>query len=532
MEDKIRRRRVTEIGAALLVALFALAACSNSNNNDAPSAPLKPKAENPLVEGPVTGGGSDDCCVLVGGLVDLRDEGYMPGTPFYSGLSYDESELDYRETEFFISGTAHSYIGTDELGDDGVWFVQTADAAEFRSRIVVQRPVDPEKFNGTVVVEWFNVSGGLDASPDFLAMHTELVREGYVWVGVSAQSAGVEGGGGAFDISLKVVDSERYGRLSHPGDSFSYDIFSQAAQAVRNPVGLDPLEGLKVERMVAVGQSQSAFRLVTYYNAVHPTIDLFDGFIIHSRSGSGASISQAPQVEVPVPEVVFIRTDLPEPVITLQSETDIFRLNSVVARQADSDKFRLWEVAGTAHSDIYTTLKSPGDRGHNPKVVDVIPEPQVRPPFITCDFPANDGPMHFVAKAALHAIDNWIRNNQAAPSAPLLSTDEAGTAFTHDNLGNVEGGVRTPYVDAPVAVLHGEGQPPADVFCGLFGTTAQFDKAQLSELYPSKDVYVNAIDTATDSAVDAGFLLPADALLIKARAKTSPLPAAQPSAGD
>jgi len=107
------------------------------------------------------------------------------------------------------------------------------------------------------------------------------MREGYAWVGVSAQAAGIEGGG-TFGLPLKAVDTERYGNLNHPGDSFAYDIFSQAAQSVRNPAGLDPLEGLEVQRMIGVGQSQASFHLVTYVNAIHPTIDLFDGFLIHS----------------------------------------------------------------------------------------------------------------------------------------------------------------------------------------------------------------------------------------------------------
>jgi endonuclease YncB( thermonuclease family) len=60
--------------------------------------------------------------------------------------------------------------------------VATADTAPFKSRIVVLRPEAEGDFNGTVLVEWFNVSGGVDASPDWTQMHTELVREGYAWV--------------------------------------------------------------------------------------------------------------------------------------------------------------------------------------------------------------------------------------------------------------------------------------------------------------------------------------------------------------
>jgi hypothetical protein len=509
----------TSLFAVLLLSV-ALAACSDGNDSDPQI--RKSRADNPAIEGPITGGGGADCCIINFGplAVDLREQGYTPGTPFYAGLSFDEAEVDYLETEYFISGTATSYSANDPLGSDGVWTAVPADTAGYVSRIVVLQPMDSARFNGTVVVEWFNVTGGLDAAPDWTQMHTELIREGYAWVGVSAQSVGIEGGG-AFDLPLKVIDPERYGRLHHPGDSFSYDIFSQAAQAVRNPVGLDPLGGLQVRRMIAIGESQSAFRLATYFNAIHPTIELFDGFVIHSRGSGSAMLSQPPQAEIETPNPVFIRTDLPEPVITLQTETDIFRLNSIAIRQSDSAKFRLWEVAGSAHSDVYTTIKGPIDRGDDPAVADVISNKDARPPFIQCAVPVNDGPGHWVLKAAVAAVDNWIRHGEAAPSAPLLSLNGDGTDFDYDELGNVKGGVRTPYVDAPVARLSGEGQPPADSFCRLFGTTELFDAATLATLYPDSATYVNAIDTAADSAVAAGFLRPADADLIKARARTS-----------
>jgi Alpha/beta hydrolase domain len=526
------RNRLSAMGITSLLLACALTGCSDgSDNNPLDNASL-PQADNPVVEGPVTGGGADDCCFLTFGslVIDLRDiGGYTPGTAFYGRpLLYDEGEVGYRETEYFISGTAKSYIATEALRSDGVWPIEGADAAPYKSRIVVDRPINDADFNGTVVVEWFNVSGGLDSSPDWNQMHTELTREGYVWVGVSAQFAGVEGGG-PIAIPLKGVDAERYGSLHHPGDSFSYDIFSQAAQAVRNPVGLDPLEGLQVQRMIAVGQSQSAARLLTYVNAVHPTVDLFDGFVIHGRYVGSASLSQLPQAEVPTPDPVFIRDDLAEPVLILQSETDIILLNAVTQRQPDSAMVRQWEVAGASHADVYTSQpKGSLDKGNDPTVADVISTLDVQPPFISCSIPVNDGPGHWVAKAAIAALNRWINTGEAAPHAPLLALNAQGTAFELDDLGNVKGGIRTPYVDAPVATLSGLGQPGGDAFCGLYGTTLLFDDAQLSTLYPDKQTYINAIDTTTDSAVDAGFIVPADGALIKARARTSPLPTSHP----
>ena len=88
-------------------------------------------------------------------------------------------------------------------------------------------------------------------------------------------------------------------------------------------------------------------------------------------------------------------------------------------------------------------------------------------------------------------------------------------------MGNVTGGLRNPYVDVPVAILHGEGQPRTDSFCNLFGTTELFDEVQLAELYPSKQSYIDAIDESVDNSVDQRFLRPADAALIKAQARLS-----------
>jgi hypothetical protein len=197
--------------------------------------------------------------------------------------------VGYSQAEFFISGTAASYTKNGQLKDDGKWTVTPSTEAAYKTRILVYRPIDPSRFNGTVIVEWLNVSGGLDAAADWLGAHTELIRDGFAWVGVSAQALGVEGGVSLLGLpvmALKTTDPARYGSLFHPGDSFSYDIYSQAAQAVRRPSGANPLDDLKVARVIATGDSQSAFRMVTYIDAIHPRDDIYDGFLVHSRGST------------------------------------------------------------------------------------------------------------------------------------------------------------------------------------------------------------------------------------------------------
>lgn len=83
---------------------------------------------------------------------------------------------------------------------------------------MVDRPANPARFNGTVIVEWLNDTAGSDTAAQWTNGHDELVRDGFAWVGVSAQQVGVD--------ALKQADPVRYAALSHPGDSYSYDIFS------------------------------------------------------------------------------------------------------------------------------------------------------------------------------------------------------------------------------------------------------------------------------------------------------------------
>jgi len=445
--------------------------------------------------------------------------------PFVAGtVGLRLEDLGYEQREYFISGTAASYRNAGELGSDGLWTVEPADTAEYKTRILVYEPIDPSAFSGTVLVEWLNVSGGLDAAPDWIAAHTEIVREGHVWVGVSAQIVGIEGseGGLGLGLYLKAIRPERYASLMHPGDSFSYDMYAQAAQAIRNPVGIKPLGDLVAKRVIALGESQSAGRMATYVNALGPRYDVFDGYLIHSRGGGSAALSQAPQVDVATPDVVHLREDLDDPVLMFQTESDLLLLGSLPSRQPDSRMFRLWEVAATAHADVYTLVTGNTDLGDDPSVAEVIETTQGAPlpGIITCDTPINSGPQHWVLDAGLHGLVHWVTSGEALPQAARLSVTADGEAFQLDELGNVLGGVRTNYVDAPVAVLSGLGQTGSS-FCRIFGTTQLLDSAKLSELYPTHQSYVDAVRSSTQSAVDAGFLLPPDAALINTQAEGS-----------
>jgi len=469
----------------------------------------------PIVEGPITG----------------------PGAPFLINTSPDQAlaAAGYEAKEYFVSGNATSYRGVNNLPTNGMWEVEPAKSAAYKTRILVYRPVNAAKFNGTVVMEWFNVSGGLEAAPDWTFMHTELLRRGYAWIGVSAQYGGVEGSTstslGLVKMDLKTVDAKRYGSLNHPGDEYSYDIYSQVASAIRNPGRVNPLAGCHVERILAVGESQSAMQLTTYINAILPHVQLFDGFLLHGRPLTAAPLGNIPLIEddwsklerIDLSNIapVLIRTDIDVPVLILESETDVMILGYYQARQDDTDKIRVWEMAGTAHADLYAVVAGVSDTGNDPSIANVVEVSSPYPGIIECALPINAGPQHFIAKAAIHQLDKWVRIGVPPKPAPRLEITGDPPEFVLDAQGNVKGGVCTPYVDVPIARLSGLGQPEVSIITALFGTTKLFDKVTLSRLYPNHRTYVTAVKRSTDAAVRAGFLMPEDGKLIKAAAAAS-----------
>jgi len=425
---------------------------------------------------------------------------------------FDLAAVGYEEREYFLSGTASAFTNVNELGPDGHWDIESGEEAPYTTRVLVRRPVAEADFNGTVLVEWMNVSSGFDTTPAWDSAHVEIVRQGYAWVGVTAQFVGVYGREGSIvPFHLKGFDPRRYELLEHPGDSFSYDIFSQLARAIRSPGGLNVLEGLTPEYLLGTGDSQSAFYLTTYINAVHPLYNPFDGYLVQSRASYSAPLAQDPQTAIATPEEVFFRTDLNVPVLVFQTETDVLRerLNSVLVRQDDTDILRYWEVAGTAHTDLYSSGAGWTDAGDDPSASAVREVDNIQG-FIQCESAINAGPMHYVFNAALDALNSWVVAGEAPPIAePLLVSDDR-SALLLDDLGLARGGVRTPYVDTPVAVLSGFGQS-GESFCGLFGTTKLFSAGLLAMLYSDQDSYVAAFRAAAEEAVTAKFLLPVDA---------------------
>jgi hypothetical protein len=407
-------------------------------------------------------------------------------------MAFDLAPYGYAEEEYFVSGTAKTYTAEPTT-------------AEYTTRMLVRRPVDPKHFNGTVIVEWNNVTAQHDQSPDWFWSYPMALREGFAYVVVSAQKAGICC---ATPLTLQVIDNGRYGELSHPGDDYSFDMFSQVAKALRDPQGVDPLGGLKVQRALAAGHSQSASRLYSYVTTVHGDADVFDGFFI---DGGGSQTWPAE----PLDPVLHVREE------GWQA--------SPVEPNVDRN-YRLWEVAGATHAD-YWVLRQQFD---NPERL-VPQQPQFGPGWrereeeiagnygydleprqTTCPVGGGMFPKRYTVSAGLKRLDEWVRTERPAPRVPRLEFDANGQ-IARDEHGNGKGGLRLPPIDVPVATY-------VSGACQLFGVTLPLPPTTLRELYPTHDDYVSKMRAATDRAVAAGILLPEDAADLMQRAQASLIP--------
>jgi len=428
------------------------------------------------VTGPVTGGDKD-------------------GKPNNAAPAKLLADAGYVEEEFFLAGDATSYQPEGTWGEDGKWSVTTGSTAPYVTRVLVRRPTSAAKFNGSVMVEWMNVTAGADVAVDFGYANRELLEKGYIYVGVTAQKVGSD--------ATKGSDATRYASMAHPGDEYSYDMFTQAGRAtLANKVF--PAE-FGVKRIIADGESQSASRMTTYINAIQKQVDVYDAFLVHSRSDRTTGVAAGQQT----PTGALIRTDLRSPTLVVLTETDV--LGNLKSKQDDSDTYRRWEVAGSAHVDNYDLAVLSGTDPKEPAGLGKI-----------CEKPINMAHQYWVMNAGLHHLDAWINKGPLPPKGDRLTVNADGTAYEVDAQGNSKGGIRLPDVEAPIAVFAGLGNNPS--FCRLYGSTVAFDAAKLAQLYPDHAAFVAKFGAAVDALHSQGFILDGDLPDAKAYAQNAKVP--------
>jgi hypothetical protein len=480
-----RRTVVAVLAAALLLTLTVPPPAA-----DAAGGTLTVPA--PAVEGPIP--------------ATVEPPGQPRDYPFLA-TPIDLASRGYVEEEYFIS-KAPSAPGA---GDGACTYTTTAGQTgsvsscngAYKTRIVVRRPASDAAFNGTVLLEWQNVTAQYDVDHYWLESNEHIVREGYAWVGVSAQRAGVHPlfpvcapqleATWIFCNGLRTWSPLRYGtqggNLNIPSDDLSFDIFSHAAQALRSPdpAGPAPLGDLEPDTVIALGTSQSAGRLNTLHNSIHPlqaepVIDAY--FLGEARTA--------------------LRTDLDVPVLRLLSEVDV----AASYAPADADNYRHWEVAGSSHADA----------GFTEPIQAFVEQGVILQSEPSCNRPAPSRiPKRYTYHAAWDAMVRWVQDGTPPPIAPRIAFADGAIVRGPD--GNAQGGIQLSEHAVPTA-YNGTGNG-GGTFCNLFGVHEPFTDAQLRALYRNPGSYTSQVARVNNDNRRAGYIVSADAAASTQAAATS-----------
>ncbi|GIE94230.1 alpha/beta hydrolase domain-containing protein [Paractinoplanes rishiriensis] len=428
--------------------------------------------------------------------------GPIPATgeshPFFA-TDLDLAARGYLEQEFFYRGAANVYdatvapgIGARPSPSPTAAIVSTGH--HYQTRMVVRRPARADRFNGTVIVEWLNATSQYDVEALWFRTHEFLLRDGYAWVGITAQSAPVTHPA----LGLKAFDPHRYGGLDltaggtlTSGDPLSFDVYAQGLQAVRRTGVLGTLRP-GIRTVIAAGVSQSAGRVSVFANAIQP----------RNRPVADAALLYVGGER--------LRADLTMPVFKVLSETEFAaapasNASEVSSLQPDTGLMRTWAVAGTSHSDWasfavrYALLQ-------RDQPTAALQDNCARPSRSRI-------PDRYSLSAAMHHLARWAQRRAVPPTAPLISLAPGGLTVVRDAGGNALGGLRLAPFEVPVAVDTGvnENRPGATGLCFLNGTHLPFDRATLTSRYPDRRTYLTRFTAAVRDNLRDGYVLPADA---------------------
>jgi hypothetical protein len=270
-------------------------------------------------------------------------------------------------------------------------------------------------------------------------------------------------------------------------------------------------------------------------NAIHPHAKLANGKFVYdgylSRNpGNLQRLNQCAAPPQPSDPRGGFRRKFGVPVIAVVAQGEVPA--SIALRRDDSDdpadRFRLYEVAGVSHIDkaAYSQFPAVADQIAAVGASQGTPE---WPLNITCDPPiplTDQAALTYVYDVAFQHLFRWARTGVAPPRAARIRINEAASESTKptvvlDEYGNGLGGVRTPYVEVPVASYFVTSPGPGT--CAELGHMVSFEHSRLTSLYPDSKAYANKVAQAVDRLVREGWLTESDGRKIESELSALPV---------
>lgn len=420
----------------------------------------------------------------------------------------DLAKAGYIEEEYLISGTANVY---DWLADGSV--AVKGPNNPYTTRLVVRRPADAARFNGTAIVEIPNIARRFDWPMIWGFSHEYWMEQGYAWVQIGMPAS---------VASMKKFDPARYGSLGFentskvcPGESedgMRYDMISQVAAAIKSNQPGMPLAGLNVARAFLTTQDTG---MVTYINAIHSQARLaggkptYDGYVIKVLNAPGVINSCSRPVPANDPRRMLKGVDVPTIAVMAQGEVE----GMLWSRKPDSDdpagRHRRYEYAMASHIDkwAYTGLASFPDQtkvGNAQGTPDWPFTARCEPEIVLQD----EKLLSYAFNTAFAHLNRWVKDGVAPPKGARMDVDANGKLIL-DEFGIGKGGIRSPYSDVPVArylTASGGGGN-----CREFGSTHPLKFSEMTKLYGSPEGYTQKMNAAVDRMLKDGWVTESDA---------------------
>ena len=497
--------------------------------------------------------------------------GPIPSTPDNFGFAIEGFDVQgpvpdgYVIEEFFVSGTGNLY----EFTPTGIQVVSPCPAAAtsgctgipYTTRMIVKRPRHNRDFSGTVVIEPLNPSGGFDIAAVWDRSRELFVQRGDIFIGWSSKSVIVN--------ALKLWNPARYAPLhwdylpfvpggnSGVNDGITFDIAAQIGALIKANRAGSPLHGLRIEHVLESGFSQDGGFTFTQADVFHALErmpgggPIYDGYVPMGTNGpSNIDFGLTPAGALPATDPRRKMQPRDAPVIHIDTETEIFlgslSPTGLLFRRPDgdaaNDRYRIWEVPGAAHvsndfDEPVTAIERDAAQIQKLALADAPPLGCAHQQFVNGPIRGIAGvvapdnfPFSSVQNAAFRALQLWIEFGiRPGHGAPIqVDTTTTPPHIVRDVQGNALGGIRTPFVDAPITTF-----VPADTvahttpnsgFCVLYGYNLPFDPAKLASLYKNHGDYLQQFIASSLRAVRDGFWLLPDAIRAIERAARSNVP--------
>ena len=192
--------------------------------------------------------------------------------------------------------------------------------------------------------------------------------------------------------------------------------------------------------------------------------------------------------------------DLDVPVLEVMGESEVIRtfqrgFDELGYRRPDSGSYRLYEVAGQPH----LTSRPPA----------------LAVPYICVEPVRSMFPQRHLWSMALANLLNWVDSGAEPPTAERIQLAPDGRTIVRDEHGNAIGGVRSTYLDVPIAtygaVSTNAPETPPGSRCDFLGFQVDFTHEKLGGLYGTHGRYVRAVSDRLHDLVRDNLYLSRDA---------------------